>query len=205
MSDRNPYALWLLIEGNPFLERVFKFREEDRAVAEAWKAYGLSKGAEKYRPGSHGLIFGDPKTVPKDWKKPNSRGWSQPKNSNTKDISDLASLPKPPSKYDVFGPGFLYSVNYEGPGRSGSSSVGGFYEGPIIGWAGDIFFACLPNARKASEDHVKAHPEDKIINGALEWVLPEGLREISEARVDLIVAQYKVQKEEAQANKETTS
>lgn len=194
MSDE---AMGVIIEGEPFLSRVRKYREEQRAAKIAWSEFALARGASRYHPGSIGLCF-DGKQ-PEGWTKPKGKnGFSAPKAKDHPDIVAMKALPGFPKATEIFGDAVVYDLSYSSPGGGwGTGAIGWFFNGPRIGWAGDTHFAWIPDARRAVREHLAIHPDDKITNGADKWSLPPGLREVSEAEIDLIVATFKVAQERA--------
>lgn len=148
-----------------------------------------------------GLLF-EGCDAPQGWTKPaRKHRWSKPKPGHP-DEAIMAALPRKPRSRDVFGDTICENLNYEGPeGEWGGGCIGWFFDGPYVGWAGDTYFAVIPDAKKAADDHLAKHPGHKITSGADTWTLPKGLIHISEAEQDLIVAEYKVAQERAANDK----
>lgn len=189
-------ALGVFIEGEPFLSRVKKYREDRLHAEDKWSEFARSHGATGYNVGVRGLYFSSRK-IPDGWSKPKNRnGFSTPHKTNTDVIEFLSTLPKKPSAYDVFGDAFLYDLSYEGPNNSwGIGAIGFFFDGPRIGWAGETYFAYIPDVTGAVAEHMKQYPDHTITNGADKWVMPDGLRVASEAEINLVVAQFQVAEE----------
>jgi hypothetical protein len=189
------YEIYILIEGEPFLSNARKYRDEQEACHKAWRAFAQAKNAVAIAGGLSGLIFSG--KAPDGWKKPNRKGWSRPVKGHPDEMV-MDALPKEPRSYDVFGKVLCFDLNYRGPnGDRGFGHIGGFFFGPRMGWAGETFFAVIPDAKKAADDHLSKHPDHIITSGADKWVLPDGLIRISKAEADLIVAQYTVEREHA--------
>lgn len=192
------YRMYVRIVGEPFLSRVKDYRAKmDKCVA-AWREFANERGAASIPGGLSGLNFSG--KAPDGWTKPQRKhGWSRPKDGHP-DAAIMAALPQKPSSYDALGDAIIDDLRHEGPNGSwGVGAIGHLFEGPIIGWAGDTYFAVIPDAKKAADDHLAAHPNHKITNGADKWTLPPGLVHISEAEHDLIVAEYKVAREQGRA------
>lgn len=192
----NDYEMYVRIDGEPFLSRAHKYRDDLNACRAVWRAFAQEKGAVSIPGGLSGLIFSG--VAPDGWKKPNRKGWSRPVKGHP-DEAIIDALPKEPRSYDVFGDTLCFDLNYKGQnGDCGYGGIGGFFFGPRIGWAGDTFFAVIPNAKKAADEHLARHPDHVITSGADKWTLPSGLTKISKAEADLIVAQYTVEQERAE-------
>ncbi len=193
MSD---HEMYVRIDGEPFLANARKYRDDQEACRVAWRAFAQAKGAVAISGGLTGLIFSG--KAPDGWKKPNRKGWSRPVRGHP-DEATINALPKEPRSYDVFGKTLCFDLNYKGAdGSWGCGGIGGFFFGPRIGWAGDTFFAVIPDAKKAADDHLAEHPDHVITSGADKWTLPNGLTRISKAEADLIVAQYTVEQQRAE-------
>src|SRR5690606_5224594 len=103
--------------------------------------------------------------------------------------------------FDVFGDAVLHSVSYEYDGAHGSGAIGYQWE-PYIMWVGEDCYARIPDAKAAADNHgYRDKPGFRITNGADTWTLPVGLERISEARLDLIIAQHNLAIEERRAAK----
>lgn len=191
----NDLKMYVRIDGEPFLSRVIAYRAEMKRVHEVVWKFAKARGAIGVPGGIWGLQF-ERGNVPDGWKAPDRKGYSKPKKGHP-DIEALAALPRLPKSRDVFGDTLIYDLRHEGPEKDswGVGCIGWFFEGPYIGWAGDIFFAVVPDAAKAAAEHLAQYPGSKITNGADTWKLPPGLTEISKAQHDLIVATYEVEQE----------
>jgi len=193
-ADMSNYAVFVRIDGEPFLSAARHYRDERLRVREAWQALAREFGADD-PGGMQGLIFHSRHAVPKGWSKPDRKGFSKPK-KGSEDETRLRNMPRLPRSHDVFGGGvILYDLSYSGTDCWGSGAIGGFFFGPSIGWCGETFFACLPDAAAAAADHLREHPDHKITNGADAWKLPEGLTRVTKAAMDLAMAQHAVAQE----------
>lgn len=190
--------IYVKIVGEPFLTRAVAYRDACFACHEAWEAFRAEKGADGV-PGSYsgGLLFN--RSAPEGWTKPKGKyGYSSPKKGNA-DIERIAALPPRPRTFDVFGDSVLHSISYEYEGGSGSGVISSQWE-PYVLWVGDDFYARIPDAKAAADSHCyRDRPGFKITNGADRWELTEGLDRISEARLDLAIAQHNLAIEEARA------
>lgn len=196
-------ALCVLIEGEPFLSRVIAHRAETFRVTDAALAFGRAYGASNVPESLHGLYFTGGKKPPAGWTKPDRKGWSKPKKGSP-DAEKMAALPRPPRSRDVFGDAVIEQLSYKYEHGQGFSMIGGFFFGPRIGWFGDTFYAWIPDPRRAVARLLKEHPDATITNGADTWSVPDGLREVSEAEIDLLVATYKVEQERAAKSKDVS-
>lgn len=194
------HLIYVKVTGEPFLSRANEYYDTYKACHEAWDAFKLEKGADGI-PGIYrgGLLFD--RAAPDGWTKPKGKyGYSSPKRGHV-DVERIAALPKRPRTFDVFGDAVLHSVSYEYDGGTGSGRIGYQWE-PHIFWVGEDCYARIPDARSAADNHYNCDkPGFRITNGADKWELPAGLERISEARLDLIIAQHNLAIEEA----ETTS
>lgn len=196
--SKHRHATYVVIEGEPFLSRARKWIAETKAYQEAWSAFAESRGATGWTMGGGALCFAKGKP-PLGWTKPMGRHDAAHPKKGHPDLEAMKSLPNRPSTWPVFGDAVLYDLSYKGPGTNGSGLIGTFYFGPVIGWAGETIIGGIPDARAAAADHLAAHPDHIITNGADQWEIPQGLRRISEAERDLIFAQHQVSLERAGA------
>lgn len=193
MSDGN-LKMYVRIDGEPFLSRVIAYRAESKRVSNVVWAFAKERGATEV---SGGFAMKFPRgKVPDGWLKSDRKGWTRPK-KNHPDVAAIAALPRLPRSRDVFGDTLIYDLRHEGPEKDswGVGCIGWFFEGPYLGWAGDTYFAAVPDAAKAAAEHLAQYPGSRITNGADAWKLPPGLTEISKAEHDLIVATYEVEQE----------
>ena len=108
------------------------------------------------------------------------------------------ALPEAPRASDVFGKSLIFDLRYEGGDVvSGGQAIGSpfFLLTAEIGWVGDTIFALIPHARRAADRFLERNPGYRITNGCDTWEIPDGLREISEAEKDLLIAQHRVERE----------
>jgi len=199
-QQRDP-IMYVLIDGDPFLSRVRAYRERRISVYRAVKALLDEVGADSISVGFGALKFPPGKTPP-GFKKPNGRGFAAPRKDNAEMLAKLAALPRPPSGRDVIKDGDVpFQLSYadkDSPESNyGSGSIGFFWDGAKIGWVGDQYFAVIPDPAAAAARHLLDHPNHVITNGCDTWAVPTGLTRVSEARIDLLVAQEKVRAEEA--------
>lgn len=194
----NPRAIVKVI-GEPFQSRCLEYREGIEKAQDAWREFAKSISAYKMLIPS-GFIWLDPKKVPKTgWTRvgrPPKHFWRPRKNTPAAKI--VAELPREPSSYDVF-EGYVH-YGFQGASKDGketlSETVHGFWRGPTIGWAGDVFIAHIPHVGRASRAYADVAPGDfEIPEVFTQWKLPEGLEEITEAEADLIFAQARVDAE----------
>lgn len=192
------HLIYVRVTGEPFLSRAEAYNAECLKCHEAWEAFKSEKGADGI-PGSYsgGLLFN--RVAPDGWTKPKGKyGFSYPKRGHA-DNERIAALPTRPRTHDVFGDALLHHISYEYEDCTGSGSIGHQWE-PHIFWVGDACFARIPDAKAAADNHYyKDKPGFRITNGAGTWSLPDGLERISEARLDLIIAQHNLAVEERQA------
>lgn len=183
------HSIYVIIEGDPWLTRAKEYHAAASAMKRAWWSFAKLKGAQGVSYGNALCFHGQ---APTGWTKPKGKHeFSYPK-KGSQDAPAFAALPRPPCKSKFFESEVLFDIAYQGPKHSGSGGIGHFFFGPDIGWAGDVYWAIIPDAAAAAKAHLEENPDDTITNGADKWVLPEGLRRVSEAEIDLIVAQYKV-------------
>lgn len=184
------------IEGEPFLSRAKAYRDALHAREVDLSKWGEEIGASGMNHRVDGFWFNGKARPPAGWKRPDSKGFSTPKKGHAA-LERFKSLPPNPDAYAVFGDALLYDISYSGPHGRGSSVIGQFWFGPRLGWAGDFFFAYIPHAGRAAAARLMQDPGATITTpGALGWEVPVGLREISEARKDLRVAEYRVAQEQ---------
>ncbi|MFH5925711.1 hypothetical protein [Roseomonas xinghualingensis] len=208
-------AQYLLVEGEPWLSMVKAWRESVSAAHKAGYDYvrslGATYGVENGR--SSGLTgVGLVNPAPLGWKvirglrgKPD---YMVP-NIKARDKTARAAAEEAKRAFDaVLRPlplhpiaealGVQSSVSYEVPGGSkGSMSAGyGFFFSPIqILWFGDTYVIYAPDTGPTIQKLREDYPDVVITHG--EWSPPAGVRAISEARYNLMVSQWKVEREEA--------
>lgn len=107
----------------------------------------------------------------------------------------MKALPKEPSAWDALRGAAIFDLAYESDDGHGSGAIGGFFWGPHIGWTAKEFFVVIPDAAEAAKEHLAAHPNHHITNGADKWILPEGLLRITKAEMELAYAQDRVRQE----------
>lgn len=186
------YELFALVEGDPFLSRVKRYRKEKEDSQQAWYDFGKKIGAKHWVVG---VGFAFEGRVPSGWNAAQGRHKISTPKKKSVIFENFNALPKQPMPYDHFKNDFIYDVSYEGDSEKGSFGIGNFWLGPQVCWAGEKFFLVIPDARQAAHDHLSIHPNHKIKNGSDTWELPAGLKKITEAEADLIVAQYRVDKQ----------
>lgn len=188
------HEMYVKIVGEPFLSKARAYRDDLQACADKWRSFMDEMGASGVPHCLGGLNFDG--AAPKGWTKPTRKnGFSRPKDGHP-DNERIAALPKRPRTYEVFGDSIINDLSYKGQnGDRGSGGILFYWDGPWVGWAGDTFMACIPDAKAASDAHLAEHPDHEITSGADKWVLPQGLEQISRAEHDLIIAQYKVEQE----------
>lgn len=178
----------------PFRTRAVAYRDELRAAAETWRAFGERCGGT---PGAgwNGFYFGDD-PPPNGWRTPRRDGWSIPK-KGTDDWVEYRKLPQPPDTRKVFTApngesAVLETCHYEteGGGRGFRMIASGLWN-PVIGWLGDTFYAIIPDPRKL----VASDPDLKYDDLTLGWTVPEGLVEMTDAEYELALAEYRVKLE----------
>jgi hypothetical protein len=190
------HLIYVKITGEPFLSRARAYREACFACHEAWEAFRKEKGADGIPGGySGGLLFN--RSSPDGWTKPKGKlGFSYPKRGH-EDAARISALPSRPRTFDVFGDTVIHRISYETARGSGSGVISYQWE-PYILWVGDEFYARIPDAKSAANEHpYRDEPGFRITNGASTWTLPEGLERVSEARVDLAIALHNLALEEA--------
>lgn len=200
MSEHETYVR---IDGEPFLGRAKAYREEVAAWRQAWGAFAKSKGGTGYCQTGRSLAFSTGKQ-PEGWTKPDRQGLSHPKAKHP-DLADFermrAQHPRPSTR-EVFGDSVCFNAEYETDKGKGSFGLGGFgmiINGPHVGWAGDTFLGCIPDAEAFVRHYAELYPEKRIIGPAATWTLPAGLTRLTDAEYALIFAEYKVSEERAAA------
>jgi len=192
------HLIYVKLTGEPFLSRAEAYNADCIACHEAWGTFKVEKGADGI-PGSYsgGLLFN--RSAPDGWTKPKGKyGFSSPKRGHA-DVARIESLPSRPRTFDIFGDAVMHSVSYEYEDCTGSGSIGHQWE-PHIFWVGDDCYARIPDAKAAADNHYyKDKPGFRVTNGADKWELPSGLDRISEARLDLVIAQHNIAVEERAA------
>lgn len=196
MDERRPEIVMVRIEGEPFLSRAKAYREAFQEWRVRWSEFAISKGADGH-VGTAGLTFHSGQQ-PEGWLKPNSRGFSRPK-KNHPDLALLSALPPEPRTALVFGESIIMDCNHEGPGKNrGSRGIGYFFRGLWVGWLGNTFYAKIPHARNAAQNTLSDYPGCRITTeGALEWDIPSGLVEITEAEYRFDKARHDLEEERA--------
>lgn len=193
---------WVLIEGEPYLSRAVAFREEKARVTKTVNAFLKEVGAEAISHSFTLLRFPGWKQ-PEGFKAPDKHGMCAPRKENKHMIDRLAALPRPPVGWSVIPydeiPYQLTYADKDDPGRHGAGMIGppgAFWDGADIGWAGDTYFARIPDWKAAAAAYKLGHPNDVFPdhNGMNPetFEIPAGLRKVSEAEIDLIVATEKV-------------
>jgi hypothetical protein len=192
------YLIYIRVAGEPFLSRANAYAAACQACHLAWETFRLEKRADGI-PGSYagGLLFN--RNAPEGWTKPKGKyGFSRPKTGHC-DLATISALPSRPRSHEVFGDAVLYSISYEWDEGNGSGSIGYQWE-PYVFWVGDDCYAHIPDAKRAADNHFyRDRSGFRITNGADKWELPEGLERISDAQMDLIIAQHNLAVEQANA------
>lgn len=190
------------IAGEPWLSRAREYRAQMIAFTKAYVDFGHAIGASGLPNGFPGErlrgLFFEKSPPPKDWTKPDRKGIASPK-KGTAAAAAFAQLPVKPSSDFVFGDAVVGSLSYDTPCGWGSGCIGYMIETASIGWVGDVLIARIPHAGRAAAEHLARHPDHTIRHGAADWVIPDGLVEISQAELDLLDAQHRVAREKAAA------
>lgn len=190
------------IDGEPYLSRAKAYRDAHFAHAVAWTEFAKSYGADGYPLHGRGLNFSHGK-APAGWTKPKSPSWhSHPKKGHP-DEAVLAAFREQhpaPTTHDIFGGALCFNLSYDGPGQaSGGGLIGFFINGAIVGWAGDVFTAIIPDAEVAVRSLKERQPDAVPREPAASWRLPAGLTRITKAEDALIYAQAAVDAEREEA------
>lgn len=201
MSETNPNVVWVLIEGEPFLSRAKKYADDTFAMRVAWSKFAEIHGANGYLP-QVGLVFGySPRS--KEWNAPKGRNAVSTPKRNSFAASAMGLLPREPKTWDVFGKALIYSIAYKiDDDNSGAEAIGLFFNGPPVNVTAQAadgtrkYVAYIPHARNAALQLRERYPDATITpTEALDWSIPEGLREITQAERDFIFAQARVEAE----------
>lgn len=191
------------IVGEPWLSRAREYRAQMIAFSKAYTDFAHSLGATGLPnafPGQRmrGFFF-EKAPPPAGWTKPDRKGFATPKKGSPA-AEELMRLPERPSCRAVFGDAVICDLAWDAPnGNWGSGGIGYIMEGYSIGWVGDDLIARIPHAGRAAAEHLAHHPDHSIRNGAADWVIPDGLVEISQAELDLLSAQHRVAMERSAA------
>lgn len=197
MTDRLPTDVYVVIEGEPFLSRAQEYRRLKIEAKEAWWTWARSIGATQIFGLHHptNLVFPRGK-VPADWKRPNRKGRTNPK-KGTQAEREMMSLPPLPRSRDVYGDAIVEDIRCHDPKNPENRSVAAishFFE-PFVGWLGDTMIGMIPHAGNAAVNAAAEDPDWVVEPPAPGWVVPEGLRMISKAEYDLMVAMHNFEAE----------
>ena len=145
--------------------------------------------------------------VPEGWTKPGSNGASRPKKTNLSDQALIDNLTWCADLTQVVQDAFKlpHGLSYEGPDGSGSRYLGA--AGP------HTFSACWTSSPDGLAEVILITPDYEAaarVEGAVRWLpegsspsTPDGFLRVTEAEVDLIFAQAKVERERAKKEEET--
>lgn len=196
-----PY-LYLKVVGEPFLsfcqdwqKRYYTYMRACQELAEKWGATGFFTGS---LDGTiTGLVPVDP--VPKGWKLYQKRASDRLRMIPIKGHDPYKDLPPRPTMREVQAiTGIPTNLSYEySEDHYGSRGVGNvFFEFQLLWLSTDLFVILAPDFNAELEKEKKDHPGAKLTPGE-PWVMPEGLERITKARWDLMLAQHRVNEEEA--------
>lgn len=190
------------IDGEPYLSRAKAYRDAYFEHAVAWTEFAKSYGADGYPRHGRGLNFSYGK-APDGWTKPKSPTWhSHPKKGHPDEVV-LAAFKQQhpaPSTHAIFGEDLCFDLSYDVPGGGwGGGGIGFFIDGAIVGWAGGIFTAIIPDAEAAVRSLKERQPDAVPREPAASWRLPAGLTRITKAEDALIYAQAAVDAEREEA------
>jgi len=199
MTDENFY---LVVEAEPYMSFCHEWRARfDAARKAAWEL-AKSYGASGYFPGFdkefRALTMVDP--IPEGWerrKRPAAiRDRLFPAKGKAGDavrsaIAGLPSFPRQEEVRDLLNHPCM--VEYRDGDRWGVACIGSALNPVYLGWIGDTFIIRAPDPAPDIARTKERHPT-ATITGA--WAPPAGLRSISAARYELMLAEHAVQTEE---------
>ena len=195
MAGTLPTDVYVIIEGEPFLSRAKDFKARSIAAKSAWRQYLCEIGAEQgYGHNELASVVFPRGKVPTGWTARDRKGRSRPKKGSEAE-KKLAALPTLPQGREVFGDAIVEDLRYESDGGHGMGAIGQNFWGPFVGWMSDVFFGIVPHAGNAAKNHLAEYPKDRIIGPAKGWTVPDGLREITKAEYELMLAEHNVKME----------
>lgn len=189
---------YVVIEGEPFLARARAYKESDFAARAAWSAFAESCGASTYFASTRLSALQFPtRQMREGWKKPDRKGRCYPaKNSDV--AKAVAALPCILDQRSVFA-GVPDSLNWKvSEGEWGCGCIGYPWTW-WVGWIGPTLVGRIPNIERAVAQCLERHPGALIDQEVFDWTMPAGLRPISKAKFDFMVAQFRLEQEEKQA------
>lgn len=193
---RSTASIIVKIIGEPFLLRVKEYRAGVDAARTQWREFGRSIGADKVII-PHGFVWLSAGRVPSGWTRVGSgkgRFWRPRK--GTPEAQTLSALPREPNVNNVFEDAIKYNIKITHKGETRVEAVEGFWRGPTIGWIGeDVYFARIPHIGRFAATYKLIEPDCEIDEALVNWTIPDGLQELSEAEMDLMFAQARVDEE----------
>ncbi|MBW3243268.1 hypothetical protein KUV57_11225 [Epibacterium sp. DP7N7-1] len=195
--------IYLIAESGRPKEFLDKWRQEFLAGMAAYQDFGKRLGAKNAigfpfeRPDGFSFSQG---RQPEGWIRPQSKGFSRPKQNNITDRNRLAEIPFPdhPEAILVEKFGLASSASFKRGDFSTSQALGGFRPFSFC-WSlkGD---GTLDDVIVEAPDYQAFLKDPEITD--LKWgpegagpVIPEGFRQVTEAEVDLIFAEDKRRRE----------
>lgn len=197
------HEIYVRVVGDPYIARARAYKAALILAEETWSKFARDRGATHYS-GMHyleTLTFVNSAARPKGWGRPNRNGRSRPlptKEGKAESV-EIHKLPQKPNPWDVFPEKEVpFQLNWRESKKSYGG--GGFTNrwAPIVLWAGGAFYGLIPDVASAAREFLTAHPKGSVEDGAEIWTIPAGLERISEARYEYEVAQYRLEREEAE-------
>lgn len=201
--------LWLLPEnGSPIWQNCSEWRERYLAARTAAWTFASSLGSRGFFPGFDGELMA---LIPVD---PIPDGWCIPKKMRVRDQlrmiptkgpngdvarAAIAALPPPPRHTEIAKLiQHPLTLRWESESGCGFSDMGDRWDTVQLTWpsgSGSPLIILAPDANRIVAEHKEQYPSHTVTMG--EWIMPDDLKVISEARKNLIFAEWEVKSEEA--------
>jgi hypothetical protein len=214
---KNENAMILLIEGEPWLGMAKAWKESyvasQRAALEFCRSMGAKHGVQNHEDdGLGGVGIPESGIIPPGWRRiRRTRGavdymvpQHKPRGEAQKEAAAAAkaafdAVPRPNSLREIAKAlGLPGGVSWETPagsmGSSGFSDLRFLMKPMNVLFMGETYAFFVPDTEPQIAKIRAEHP-DATITG--EWTIPPGLKRISDAQWDLLVAQWKVAREKA--------
>lgn len=185
------YSVYYLVEGEPWLSAVKKYREAYVNAYEESRKFAEKYGAKRWWPESRGVKVTslDLNEAPEGWTKPNKRG-TRPK-KDTDAYNEMKALPSTPDENEYIGElikDYPHTLNFKKDDSEGFSRIGNpFFPFQII-YTGENYCVILPDYEKHFAEEKEQSPDIIIKNDDYEFDTT-GLKRIIKATWDRIVAQ----------------